>query len=74
LSAYHNLNRTLDKYIVALLLIGMCMDNPKCLQIPDNFVYVIRTGASNLRNNEFQAFFAVAVGGVNAIAIIGHTD
>jgi len=41
---YHNLERPLDTYDRAQLLIGMCMDNRKRLRIPDNFAYVIRTG------------------------------
>jgi len=36
---YHNLNRPLDEYAKAELLIGMCMDNRKHLRIPDNFFY-----------------------------------
>jgi carbonic anhydrase len=71
---YHNLNRPFDPYSQASLLIGMCMDHRKRLRIPDNFAYIIRTGGANLRYNEFQVSYAVAVGGVKAIALIGHND
>ena len=71
---YHNLGRTLDKHTQAPLLIGMCMDNRKRLRIPDNFAYIIRTGGANLRYNEFQVSYAVAVGGVKSIALIGHNN
>ena len=71
---YHNLNRPFDSYTQAPLLIGMCMDNRKRLRIPDNFAYIIRTGGANLRYNEFQVSYAVAVGGVNSIALIGHNN
>jgi len=74
LLAYHNLNRPLDNYTQARLLIGMCMDNRKRLRIPDNFAYVIRSGGGNLRYSEFKVSYAVAVGGVNAIALIGHNN
>ncbi|WP_339062416.1 carbonic anhydrase [Tepidibacillus marianensis] len=72
---YHNLNRALDEnYQKAELLIGMCMDNRKHLHIPDNFAFIIRSGGGNLRYSEFKVSYAVAVGGVDAIALIGHTN
>ena len=71
---YHNLKRDLDKYSQASILIGMCMDNRKRLQIPDNFAYIIRSGGGNLRYSEFKVSFAIAVGGVNSIALIGHSQ
>lgn len=71
---FHNLNRPLDNYTKARLLIGMCMDNRKRLRIPDNYAYVIRSGGGNLRYSEFKVSYAIAVGGVNAIALIGHNN
>jgi len=71
---YHNLNRPLDNYSQAHLLIGMCMDNRKRLRIPDNFAYIIRTGGANLRYSEFKVSYAVAIGGVTALALIGHNN
>ncbi len=71
---YHNLNRELDSYSNAQLLIGMCMDNRKHLHIPDNFAYIIRTGGANLRYSEFKVSFAIAVGGVKHIALIAHSN
>ncbi len=71
---YHNLGRNFDPYINASLLIGMCMDNRKHLRIPDNFAFIIRTGGANLRYSEFKVSYAVAVGGVRCIALIGHTQ
>ena len=56
------------------LLIGMCMDSRKHLRIPDNFAFILRTGGANLRLAEFRASYAIAVGGVRAIALIGHTN
>lgn len=69
---YHNLNYPLEPYAHAELLIGMCMDNRKHLRMPDNFAYVLRTGGGNLRYSEFKLSYAIAVGGVTAIALIGH--
>lgn len=71
---YHNLGRKLDVYANANLLIGMCMDNRKHLHIPDNFAFIIRTGGANLRYSEFKVSYAIAVGGVRCIALIGHTQ
>ncbi len=69
---YHNLGRPIDTYAQAKLLIGMCMDNRKHLRIPDNFAFIIRTGGANLRYSEFKVSYAIAVGGVSCIALIGH--
>ena len=69
---YHNLDKQLDNYSQAQLLIGMCMDNRKHLRIPDNFAYIIRAGGANLRYSEFKISYAIAVGGVRYIALIGH--
>lgn len=71
---YHNLKRSPDIFKKAQLLIGMCMDNRKRLQIPDNFAYIIRTGGGNLRYSEFKVSYAIAIGGVKSIAIIGHNN
>jgi carbonic anhydrase len=69
---YHNLNRPFEKYEKARLLVGMCMDNRKHLHIPDNFSFIIRTGGANLRYSEFKVSYAIAVGQVGHIALIGH--
>lgn len=71
---YHNLKRSPDIIKKAQLLIGMCMDNRKRLQIPDNFAYIIRTGGANLRYSEFKVSYAIAIGGVESIALIGHNN
>lgn len=71
---YHNLAYEGDTYKHAELLIGMCMDYRKHLRIPDNFAYVIRTGGGNLRYSEFKVSYAIAIGGVGAIALIGHDN
>lgn len=69
---YHNLKREYETYTQAQLLVGMCMDNRKHLHIPDNFSYIIRAGGANLRYSEFKVSYAIAVGGVRHIALIGH--
>jgi len=71
---YHNLNVEYASYAQAQLLIGMCMDNRKHLHIPDNFAFIIRAGGANLRYSEFKVSYAIAVGGVKSIALIGHNQ
>jgi len=71
---YHNLNRTPDKFTSARLLIGMCVDNRLHLRIPDNFSFIVRSGGGNLRFNEFKISYAISVGGIKHIALIGHTN
>jgi carbonic anhydrase len=71
---YHNLERPFEPYTRAQLLIGMCMDNRKHLRIPDNFAYIIRAGGANLRYSEFKVSYAIGVGGVRTIALLGHSQ
>ncbi|OFY63488.1 MAG: carbonic anhydrase [Bacteroidetes bacterium RIFCSPLOWO2_02_FULL_36_8] len=71
---YHNLHRPLENYDKADLLIGMCMDNRKHLHIPDNFAFIIRAGGANLRYSEFKVSYAIAVGRIRHIALIGHNN
>ncbi len=69
---YHNFGREPETYKNAQLLVGMCMDNRKHLHIPDNFAFVIRSGGANLRYSEFKVSYAIAIGNVKYIAVIGH--
>lgn len=71
---YHNLNKPFDNYQQACLLIGMCMDNRKHMHMPDNFAFIIRSGGANLRYSEFKVSFAIGVGGVKHLALIGHNN
>lgn len=74
LLAYHNLHRDFEKYDKAQMIVGMCMDNRKHLHIPENFTFIIRTGGANMRYSEFRLSYAIAVGGVKALALIGHNN
>ncbi|HEX5131675.1 MAG TPA: carbonic anhydrase [Candidatus Krumholzibacteria bacterium] len=71
---YHNLGATPRDYTQAELLVIMCMDSRKKLRIPDNFAFVLRSGGANIRRSEFKVSFAVGVGAIGAIAVIGHSD
>src|SRR6266567_3765282 len=67
---YHNLQRPMEVYTQAQLLIGMCMDYRKSLRIPENFAYILRAGGANLRFSEFKVSYAIAVGGVRSIGLV----
>lgn len=69
---YHNLEKPQEAYTKAELLVGMCMDNRKHLNIPDNFSFIIRAGGANLRYSEFKVSYAISVGEVKHIALIAH--
>lgn len=71
---FHNLNRPFATYTQAQLLVGMCMDNRKHLHIPENFSYIIRSGGANLRYSEFKVSYAISVGQIKHIALIGHDN
>ena len=72
---YHNLGAPLPgRAEKPELLICMCMDSRKHLRIPDNFAFILRTGGGNMRLSEFRVSYAIAVGGVRAIALMGHTN
>ena len=71
---YHNLDRPFESYEKAQLLVGMCMDNRKHLHMPDNFAFIIRSGGANLRYSEFKVSYAIGVGKVKHIALIGHNN
>lgn len=71
---YHNLKKRYKRYLQAELLVGMCMDNRKHLHIPDNFTYIIRAGGANLQFSEFNLSYAIAVGQIHHIVVIGHNN
>ncbi len=71
---YHNLNRPYETYDRAQLLVGMCIDNRKHLHMPDNFSFIIRSAGANLRYGEFEISYAIAVGQIHYIALIGHNN
>src|SRR6185436_15620296 len=72
LAEYQNHLRPHDVYSSAQILVGMCMDNRKALDVPENFAYILRTGGANMRASGFKISYAISVGGVRHIAIAGH--
>ncbi len=74
LLACHNLGEEPTPADRPRLLAVTCMDHRVDLRTPRDFAYVIRTGGASLRGRDFEVSFAVAVGGVDAVAVIGHSD
>jgi len=50
------------------------MDYRIDLHIPRNFAYIVRDGGANMRHNEFYLSYAIAIGKVGHIALIGHNN
>lgn len=74
LLAYQNFARPHRHHAEAELLIGMCMDHRVQLRIPSNFAFVLRCAGANLGMLEFDVSFAIAVGGIRSICLIGHDE
>lgn len=72
--AYHNCGETHPPYDHPSLLLSKCIDYRERVRIPERFAYVIRTGGANLHCVEFQVSYAIAVAGIRAIALVGHTN
>ncbi|MCK4920303.1 MAG: carbonic anhydrase [Bacteroidales bacterium] len=71
---YHNLGLKHEIFSDPQMLIGTCMDFRLSFNIPRNFAFMIRTGGANMKNMEFKLSYAISVGGIKHIAIIGHSD
>lgn len=71
---YHNLREPHIPCVLPKMVIGMCMDHRTRLRMPENFAYVLRSGGGNMRYSEFKLSYAIAVGKVQAIALIAHTN
>lgn len=69
---YHNLLKTLNVCENPELIIGTCVDNRIQLRFPRKFAYTVRAGGANMKYNEFKISYAIAVGNVKYMALIGH--
>lgn len=71
---YHNLAVRLEACDATELLVLMCMDGRQELRLPRNFSFIVRNSGGRLKGASFAVSFAIAVGGVRHIAVIGHSD
>jgi carbonic anhydrase len=70
----HNFGETFPGRSVAEMLIVTCMDFRIDLSMPKNHAFIIRTAGAKVDPVRFNLDFAMAVVGLNTVAIIGHTD
>lgn len=72
---YHNMGepRPADN-TTPQMFIAMCIDFRKFLVVPNDYAYIMRTAGARLKGNEFELLYAIAVGGVSTVVLIGHTD
>jgi carbonic anhydrase len=71
---YQNLGKAYLPQEEPSLLVAMCMDSRKKLQVPNNFAFVIRTGGANMREMEFKVSYLISLLDLKYIALIGHND
>ena len=71
---YHNLGLSPESYDQAEVLVLMCMDNRQVLRLPRNFSFIICNSGGTRKGVSFSISFAIAVGRIRNIAIIGHSD
>lgn len=69
---YHNLQKLLPACESPELIIGTCVDNRIQLRFPRKFAYMVRAGGANMKYNQFKISYAIAVGNVKYMALIGH--
>jgi carbonic anhydrase len=71
---YQNFRKVYQSQEEPSLLVAMCMDSRKKLQVPKNFAFVIRTGGANMREMEFKVSYLISLLDLKYIALIGHND
>lgn len=74
LLALHNLGTGARKYAHPQILIATCPEQQTALRIPAGFAISLHTAAANLKRDPFKVSWAIGIGRVSAIAIVGHTD
>ncbi len=74
LMEYQNFQKTLDISEKPELIIGTCIDNRIQLRIPRKFAFVVRAGGANMKYNEFKISYAIALGNIQHMALIGHNQ
>lgn len=70
----HNEGAVFPPFFQPELAVVTCMDFRIHLRMPENFAFVLRTGGANPEPVEPYLAFSVARMGIQAIALIGHTD
>ncbi len=71
---YHGEGAPGRSYARPPLVLLTCMDWRITVRVPESFAYVLRTAGANVESVLFNIDYAVAVLGVEAIALVGHDD
>jgi len=71
---HHNMGFLPDSYQRAEMLVLMCMDSRQVLRLPRNFAFVVRNSGGSQNGVPFSISFAIAVGEIRHMAVIGHSD
>ena len=71
---YHNFSRESKNYDKAELIIVMCMDNRKQLNLPKKFTYILRTAGARITGSEFKLSFAIGFADIKHVALICHSN
>lgn len=69
---YHNKLSVFNEHDKADIIVGMCMDYRKNLNIPKNFAYVVRTGGANIKGSEFYLSYVIAIANIKHIVLLAH--
>lgn len=73
LLALHNLGAGTRQYAHPQILIATCAEQQTALRIPAGFALSVHSAAANLKRDPFKVSWAIGIGQVSAIAIVGHT-
>ena len=73
LLALHNLGTGAGQYAHPQILIATCPEQQTGLRIPAGFALGVNGAAANLKRDPFKVSWAIGIGQVSAIAIVGHT-
>ena len=71
LLALHNLGAGARSYAHPQILIATCPEQQLALRIPAGFAISLHTAAANLKRDPFKVSWAIGIGRVSAIAIVG---
>lgn len=72
---FHNESKRMpSSFTKPELILSLCMDQRIALHLPKGFAFSLCTPGSRLQGLEFAVSYAIAMAGVRALAIIGHTD
>ena len=71
---HHNPGLRPDRCEGADMLILMCMDNRQDINLPRNSAFFVRNSGGTQNGVSFSLSFAIAIGGIRYIAVIGHSD